>query len=788
MFYYIDNRRRINAVHAIDTINGIDYIEVRENQTTLHLYFVNNFADVPTALPPTRDQIIIFNPRERIPIDDVQPIGDNLVEITVARAGDESLYTLALIGADDEDVPPSGYDQVLSTIDFSFKVNCATNADCDDPDTPITEPDAPLLDYLAKDYSSFQQLMIDRLATTLPDWDANAAGSSADVMTALIETLAYSADHLSYYQDAVGTEAYLGTARQRESVRRHVRLLDYDLNEGTNARTWVTVQVSDGVTLPIGTHIVSHVLGVDAGITLFSDAYQQMLQVQPIAFQTMQACDCVPQHNAILPYTWGDNDATLPLGATSLSLRDDGIAPLDLAVGDIVLLVATAGVETGLPADADPTKRHAVRLTDVTTTNDAVFGVPVVMIEWAVEDALPFDLPLTSAEAGETPIASVYGNVVLADYGELLEETLPIVATEGRYRPMLEEPNLIFAARYEERDAVSALTPYGQGLPQVWLEDSSGHIWEVQTDLLASERFDRHFTVEVQSDRRTRLRFGDDTYGRLPAAGTQFVVRYRIGTGQQGNIGQNVLGHLLLEDGIMAQRIIAVDNPMQGFGGTPPETLESARRHAPHAFRTALRAVTPDDYALFASQHPAVQKAVGVRRWTGSWSTTFVIVDRVGGLPIDDDFKQTLLQHLEPYRLAGHALEIEEPEYIPIELAVTVTIKPNFIANDVRQQILRALGSGRLLDGTLAYFHPDNWTFGQPVYLSPLVARIMAIEGVSWVRFDEPRNRFQRADRPNPLAWEDGYIEMSRREIARLTTTPNFPDAGALEVYVRTDD
>jgi hypothetical protein len=44
---------------------------------------------------------------------------------------------------------------------------------------------------------------------------------------ALVETLAYVGDHLSYTQDAVATEAYLGTARRRTSLRRHARLLDY---------------------------------------------------------------------------------------------------------------------------------------------------------------------------------------------------------------------------------------------------------------------------------------------------------------------------------------------------------------------------------------------------------------------------------------------------------------------------------------------------------------------------------------------------------------------------------
>ncbi len=68
-----------------------------------------------------------------------------------------------------------------------------------------------------------------------PAWTETHA---ADLGVALVEALAYAADHLSYQQDAVSTEAYIGTARSRISLRRHARLVDYQISEGCNARTW----------------------------------------------------------------------------------------------------------------------------------------------------------------------------------------------------------------------------------------------------------------------------------------------------------------------------------------------------------------------------------------------------------------------------------------------------------------------------------------------------------------------------------------------------------------------
>src|SRR5439155_4928009 len=111
---------------------------------------------------------------------------------------------------------------------------------------PVSYP-APEINYLAKDYVSFRQLIFDRPALTLPDWRERHV---PDVGVALVDLLAYVGDYLSYHQDAVATEAYLATARQRISVRRHARLVDYRMHEGCNARTWLCIETSADTTLP----------------------------------------------------------------------------------------------------------------------------------------------------------------------------------------------------------------------------------------------------------------------------------------------------------------------------------------------------------------------------------------------------------------------------------------------------------------------------------------------------------------------------------------------------------
>ena len=101
----------------------------------------------------------------------------------------------------------------------------------------------------------------------MPDWQERHV---PDLGIALVELLAYAGDHLSYYQDAVATEAYLDTARQRISVRRHARLVDYLMHEGCNARAWVCIE-ADSDLPPIAPDDLFFVTGLNQTLPPYKD-------------------------------------------------------------------------------------------------------------------------------------------------------------------------------------------------------------------------------------------------------------------------------------------------------------------------------------------------------------------------------------------------------------------------------------------------------------------------------------------------------------------------------------
>ncbi|KQP12269.1 putative baseplate assembly protein [Pseudorhodoferax sp. Leaf267] len=815
--YLCQNPGRVAAVRAAALaspprlFNGIEYLEVVHGQPRLLLHCVHDLATVP-LVPLTPSNVEIRGGvRVRDPqVVNVSAAGDVLT-VEVDRIGDFSRYTLRLVASAGSDAPPDGIDPALAQIDFGFKVDCPSDFDCrtDTACAPAPEPH-PDIDYLARDYQSFRRLVLDRLSVLMPDWRNR---NPADLMVTLAEALALRADEIAYYQDAVATEAYLGTARQRVSVRRHTRLLNFTLHEGCNARAWVAFEVdaaADNQTLPAcdpatgldGTLLLTRASGVPTRLGSPETA-QDLIAAGAQPFELLAPVTLFSAHNRIGLHTWSDEACCLPRGATRAFLRDDATSRLRLRVGDLLLLESRASTTTGLAQDADAQQRWVVRLTRVDPEASPTRAVPAprsdpvtealfVEVHWHADDALPFDLCLSKVIGGVLVdgMASACANVTLADHGASAPRPDPLQPVPGgrvpRYRPTqglttpLTRQGLVRGAGGQPL-LVDATAPATAAL-QRDLADTREAMdvtsqgdrrrWSARRDLLASGAQAAEFVVETDNDGQVQLRFGDGVNGLSPGAGESLQARMRRGNGNAGNVGAEAIAHVLAGfDGI-----VRVRNPLPAQGGVEPMPVARARMDAPQAFRRQERAVTAADYAEVTMRDARVQRAVATRRWTGSWYTMFITVDRRGEEGIDPVFEDSITAFIDRYRLAGHDVEIDAPAYVPLDVALHVCARPGYFPADVQRRLLAVFATS-----ARGFFHPDRFSFGEPVYLSALVAAAMAVPGVSHV---EPL-RFQRLGRSAAGEIEAGRIAMARLEIARLDNDPNAPENGriAFEVH-----
>lgn len=1095
MIYNCCNENRKTAVLGNPALNGIDYLEVVDGPTrptgsprqrTLLIACLNA---APTALAP--DNVLISGgesvtsigvewiapavpaPAQASPAEATYfanlPSAANVVVVRLNKYGDFSPYTLqlvndasaAVLGVFPVTEALNGFDPQLSSVTFSFKVDCGPEFDCNPAPTncAIEPPTPPPINYLAKDYTTFRQVMLDRMNQLLPSWGAS---TEADIGVMLAEVVSYAADQLSYRQDAVTTEAYLNTARSRISLRRHARLVDYQVSEGCNARAWIQVGVSATTFLPRhGTRFYTTAPGMPSSLAPGAGSEQLALDAGVVVFEPMQEALLFADHNLMNFYTWGETNCCLPAGSTEATLLGTFT---DLRVGDVLIFEEVLGPQTGVPADADLRHRCAVRLTAVATTNaaggrlvDPLFDVngnpitssaqtpqPVTEIQWSKDDALPFPVCISSTIIGadntETPLPNVsivLGNIVLADNGLTmpvvdlgivpapnifyassqsagqcttpvksplpvrflptladrpltqavalpitgspstpnatpLSATSPVslkdgngfitmqvaadspatwpqyfgvIATagatpgefdlavvfdpqpsgpagmsgpvtlesftginlttaspnyagtvlansqfisvpagpppsstvptsfptnpttlpnagvltledassspyltiqltnpmgwpplfslisqqqivhptyfnlvllytppsgpEGVTPPVIVEQflNLSLATTTTEissaSDLITVETFEGEPNPSLSVADlmqfdakqaipaitvtsttpgssNSPVIWTAASDLLGSGPKDAQFVVEIDTNGTAQLRFGDGTNGKMPVAGDDVTAIYRVGNGTAGNVGANCLINCYAPVGAKTT-IQSCTNPMAAMGGIDPETAAQICRRAPQAFMTQERAITMQDYVNAIELNPQIEDAAAQPRWTGSWYTIFIAAEPQANAPLSKALKRSLTKTVNAYRLAGQAAFIEPPQYVPLSITLTVCVAPNSFAAGVRRALLQVLGSCTLPSGAPAFFAPQNFELGQPVYLSPIYTAARTVPGVTRVTATvfEPQGQNTRT------YIRQGYIPMGPFQVARLDNDPSLPGNGILNLIMQ---
>ncbi|BCJ57209.1 baseplate J/gp47 family protein [Micromonospora endophytica] len=608
----------------------------------------------------------------------------------------------------------------------------------------MTGLDSAYVDHLARDYRSVRALLLDRLATLLPDWHDD---NPADPLQTVVEVLAYAADQLAYFQDAVGTEAHLSTARRRVSVRRHARLLGYPMHEGCNARVWVQVIVDDGepVLVPAGTRVLTRV-GVHtapvladtvvpaSGVTVFETITDAVLHPGPAQFALHLTGELAGGDAA------GGPAPALAAGATSALLRGTG---LGLTAGQVLLLRAAG--------DQDA---FAVRLTAAEPDAAPVDGTGLTRITWHPDDALPAALPLAGG-------AVAIGNLVLADHGQRVPAEL-VTGSGARLsrtgltwcQPLPVDADQQPASGLLRQDPAQA----GAALAVA----DAQRTWQPRPDLLGSDRLAAHLVVEMEQDGTAVLRFGDGEYGRRPDL--PLSASYRVGNGAAGNIGRDALVHLVPGPGVDLRRVVSVGNPVPAVGGTDPEPMGQTRLAAARVPRQQSRCVVEQDYVAVAVAHPQVRAAAVTLTWTGSWHSAVVVVDRQGGQPVDPAFRDELLAWLAPYRLIGTELQIRGPLRVPVELTVEFGPAVGHRPDQVSAAVHAALTETTFADRGI----------GEPLYLSQVIARAAAVPGVAWADL----RRFGRRGQPDPGELDTGVLqpgpyaalELSAAAVTVLTT------------------
>ena len=635
-------------------VTGIDFVRVLDpaDQRELDVYFLVEPGELTTPLTTTpipRERISIVSTSggerlARVPVVGAAlAVGDGgrqVLRLTVAEPGDFSRYRLTLEDA--------RIDRYFNGVVLSFKQACPSDFDC----RPRAEEclddaldDYPI-DYLARDFWSLRAAMLDFAAQRYPRWRERI---EADASMMVIELVAALGDELSYVQDRYAREAIFASATQRRSLRRHVRLVDYDVHDGAAAQTLLDLTVRAGAPTEPGTDG----LHVRAGDRVWSPPVGGLGPV-PFEIGTGLAGRGGPgfwvSHfwNALEVHVPDEENPVVPAGSTELYVRGWFPSATQVPVGEDHLRF-WIGKQALLRRDAEEPGeepfRQLVRLVEIEPTVDPlvlVGGNPIEItrLRWEPAQALACEtridgmvvrLNLVPAIAGETfEEKFVVGEQPLVPEAErpnlahALEREGPLDARTGlRALALLYSPRraaaegLAFLPQRVDPARVGDEEALRQAVPDLELDELDPATlvpvrrWAYERTLLDANPRDRAFTLEdgtwrriiafrrggeelVHEDYATgagyTIRFGDGELGRVPPEGTVFRVRYRTGPGSRANLPADAIA--LLHDprdpavsDTVAALVDAVGNPLPVVTGVDPEEPELVRMLAPEAFR-----------------------------------------------------------------------------------------------------------------------------------------------------------------------------------------------------------
>ena len=233
------------------------------------------------------------------------------------------------------------------------------------------------------------------------------------------------------------------------------------------------------------------------------------------------------------------------------------------------------------------------------------------------------------------------------------------------------------------------------------------------------------------------VRQGDGSlrqYGAVPTKGSHLRLSvYRTGGGVTGNVATGQVRVLKTS----VPYISRVENRAPAVGGARAEDIEDAKLRGPLVLRSRGRAVTAEDFVELTKQvAPEIARVHCLGTDTGGVRVLvvpYVAGDSVGRIRRDDlkplpESLTRISAYLDERRLIGTRMVIEPPEYQWITAVVSVRARPRYRAEEVRQDVLRAIY--RLFDPLEGGPEGTGWPFGRSVQAHEVNAALARIPGV----------------------------------------------------------
>lgn len=305
------------------------------------------------------------------------------------------------------------------------------------------------------------------------------------------------------------------------------------------------------------------------------------------------------------------------------------------------------------------------------------------------------------------PAGQEFGEVTIAHGESFLEEEIGISSGQPNQRFTIEKLDVL-------KNTILIQT----------VEGEATYNWTLVDNFLNANASSRFFRIQMNEDGEVDIIFGNGRTGFIPPYGSEILSSCRTGGGTIGNIEANLINTV---DRDIAG-VQGTFNPTATSGGLEFEDLDLAREKAPRAKRSQGAIILPSDFEDRAMLVPGVRRAIANERFDASNTldlyistlegTTFANVEPNVRAAVDNDETasfQTL--HILPVVFKDYSLTLDVYTYDNID-SNTVLFELDNMLRD--------------------YLSPNNFNFGDTVYLSQIIQQCFKARGVRNVVIQSP--------------------------------------------------
>lgn len=218
--------------------------------------------------------------------------------------------------------------------------------------------------------------------------------------------------------------------------------------------------------------------------------------------------------------------------------------------------------------------------------------------------------------------------------------------------------------------------------------------------------------------------------GEIPSAGTTLFIKYRVGGGNDSNIGVNSINGLGTTNVIVngdqqsinkaVRDSVRVNNPIPAIGGKGAPSVEELRNLIKFNFASQNRAVTIKDYKSRIDLMPG---KFGVPFRCGVWEERNKIM--VSVLALDENtklsnrltttLKENISEYLSDYRMLNDYIDIGDGKVINLGFEADLFVEKGASKSEV---------VGGVSNVIREYMDINKWDMGDNIYLSQLIENI----------------------------------------------------------------